>query len=201
MGRLSTLLVAVSGCLALAGHRVPQSQATSGGGLATFARLRADAPLSIACASAHFHPCVLRLQGGVSADFSEDFNEDAAARRLAEWAREDESGLSMVSDEGNEVDRNAAVRTSEEEEPSIEISSSVKMLNASSSMPDRISEGSSARSSDGAPAGPTSPALEGAREMTSFHSSGDDAVLERARRASVIQELLGMGADIRRAGR
>jgi hypothetical protein len=200
--RVATLLVAVSGCLALAGHphHAPQHHAgAGGGGTAVFARLRGDGPWSTAFRFPDAVPCVLRTRGGVGTEFS----EMDAARRLAEWAREDADAASMGSDEDVEnASAGAAVSTSAAEETASGISSSMEMFNASSCMSDHVSARPAVMHSGGAPRSPTGAEVEEARGMLTLNTAtNDDTVLEGARRASVIQELLSMGADIRRAGR
>lgn len=163
--------------------------------MAVFARLRGDGPQSTVFRFAYAVPCVLRTRGGVGTEFS----EMDAARRLAE----DEDAASMGSDEDVEnAVAGAAASTSAAEETASGISSGMEMLNASSCMPDHVSVRPAGMHSGGAPRSPTGAEVDEARGMLTLNAAtNDDTVLEGARRASVIQELLSMGADIRRAGR
>ncbi len=127
---------------------------------------------------------VLRCRGG------DEQGEAAWAQRLAEWENEDSSTPALMRDDdesgqGGDASEPASEGLGDSPSSHRMVDSSSRAANAAASAhpeADGLPHAGDARA-DGA--GP--PAVQ-------------DAGLERVRRASVIQELLSMGADIRRAG-
>jgi len=129
-------------------------------------------------------PVMLRCRGG--ADLGE-VGEAEWQRRMAEWEGED-SAPTPMRDDGESSQSGSATPPAPVDSPG-----DADAWEGSSShiMGDSSAEGADA---DG------SPPTRGAPIGSAGAAAVQDAGLERARRASVIQELLSMGADLRRAG-
>jgi hypothetical protein len=127
---------------------------------------------------------VLRCRGG------DEQGEAAWAQRLAEWEGEDSSTPAMMRDDdesGHGGDASEPACEGLRDSPS-----SHRMVDSSSR---------AAHAAAGAhPDAEGLPRAGDARTDGAGPPAVQDAGLERVRRASVIQELLSMGADIRRAG-
>ena len=130
---------------------------------------------------AHALTLVLRCRGGA------DLGEGEWERRMAEWEEEDSAPTLMRDDDDESSQSGDASR-----EP-VESPGNAAARAGSSSHP-MVDSSASGADADGSPLARGAP-IDGAGAV-----AVQDAGLERARRASVIQELLSMGADIRRAG-
>jgi len=149
------------------------------------APVSASAGASLSALACGLEQGCARLRGG--APGADALGENAWAQRLTAWEGEDNAMSMHDEDEHDGLEQpHGAAGQSQLSQPM----SSESVVATESEEP--------------VPAAPILPTMEVegvAMAVAGVRLAADDAVLERARRASVIQELLGMGADIRRAGR
>jgi len=149
------------------------------------APVSASAGTSLSALACGLEQGCARLRGGSPG--ADALGENAWAQRLTAWEGEDNAMSMHDEDEHDGLEQpHGAAGQSQLSQPI----SSESVVATESEEP--------------VPAAPILPTMEVegvAMAVAGVRLAADDAVLERARRASVIQELLGMGADIRRAGR
>ena len=123
---------------------------------------------------------LLRCRGGGPGT---GMDEDAWSQRLAEWEGENGAPVSMYDEESHR----------DELEPPAPEAPDPTMLSSD----DMSDSSTSAQVVQGIPSAPSG---QPAPQRIPLMRVAEDQALERVRRASVINELLSMGADIRRAG-